>query len=140
MKEMHDIEFFDHTADIGIRLQRSSKKELFRDAAFAMFHIIEPETKYRDLVNYEITVDGQDLEELMVNWLSDLNFYFQIEGYVPLNIRLTLAANGLTAQIQGYALNRSVHNSQVEIKAVTYHKIYVRQEDGAWKTQVIFDI
>ncbi len=137
---MHEIEFFDHTADIGFRLQRPSKKELFRDAALAMFHVIEPDTRYRSLVDYEITVESQDLEELMVNWLSELNFYFQIEGYVPLNIRLTFAANGLTALIQGYVVNHAVHNSEVEIKAVTYHKIYVKQVDGLWKAQVIFDI
>ncbi|MBN1465159.1 archease [candidate division KSB1 bacterium] len=140
MKKMHDIEFFDHTADIGFRLQRPSQKELFRDAAFAMFHIIEPDTDYHDLVNYEIAADGHDLEELMVNWLSELNFTFQTQGYVPLNIRLTFAAQSLTAVIQGYAVNRTVRNSQVEIKAVTYHRIYVRQEAGVWTTQVIFDI
>jgi SHS2 domain-containing protein len=140
MEKKHDIEFFDHTADIGFRLQRPSKRELFRDAALAMFHIIEPDTNYRDLVDYEITIENDDLEELMVNWLSDLNFYFQIEGYVPLNIRLIFAEHGLTALIQGYAVNRSVHNSEIEIKAVTYHKIYVKQEADMWKMQIIFDI
>jgi SHS2 domain-containing protein len=27
-----------------------------------------------------------------------------------------------------------------EIKAVTYHQAWVREEDGAWRAQVIFDL
>jgi len=28
----------------------------------------------------------------------------------------------------------------VEIKAVTYHKLYIKKEDNNWKARIIFDI
>ena len=70
---MNDIEYFDHTADVGFRLVRPAKEDLYRDAVFGMFDIIAPTKEYRKTVDYEITVTGKDLEELMVNWLSEFN-------------------------------------------------------------------
>ncbi|MBN1480162.1 archease [candidate division KSB1 bacterium] len=137
---METIEFFDHTADIGIRLTRPTPEELFRDAAFAMFDLIAPNNKFRPVINYTITVQGVNLEELMVNWLSEINFYFQVNGYVPVNIALVVNSTCLTAKIQGDIIDRSVHNVEIEIKAITFHKIDVRQADDKWKAQVVFDI
>lgn len=138
--KMENIEFFDHTADIGIRLSRPSLKELFRDAALAMFELIAPNNKFRPILSYKISVDGKNLEELMVNWLSEINFYFQVNGYVPVYIDVVIHSTHVTAQIQGDIIDRSVHNVEVEIKAVTFHKIDVRRADNMCKAQVIFDI
>lgn len=137
---MQDIEFFDHTADVGFRLARPSLEELFRDAAFGMFDIVAPGNVFQNLVDYEIAVRADELEELLVNWLSELNFYFQVKGYVPVAISVELQENRLSAKIQGSLIDLAIHQVAIEIKAVTFHKIYVRQENNLWHAQVIFDI
>lgn len=137
---MNNIEILEHTADVGIRLSRSTREALFRDAAFGMFHIIAPKNIFQPKIEYSVTVDGADDEELMVNWLSDLNFYFQTEQYVPFEITLDIAEYKLVAHIKGDIVDRNIYNVEVEIKAVTYHKIFVSQKNGLWNAQVIFDI
>jgi len=113
---------------------------LFRDTAFGMFHIIAPDNDFHARVRYETDLESDDLEELMVNWLSELNFYFQVKHYVPVKITLSFRQSGLTARISADIVDRSIHNIQTEIKAVTFHKIMVNHEKGLWKAQVIFDI
>lgn len=137
---MQNIEYFDHTADVGIRLQRSSREALFRDAAFGMFYIIAPNNDFQAQTDYEISVENDDPETVMVNWLSELNYYFQVEGYVPVNMDIHFDDSGLHAKITGDIADPSVHNIETEIKAVTYHKIYVKQKNDAWQAQIIFDI
>ncbi len=137
---MDNIEIFEHTADIGIRLTRSTQEELFRDAAIGMFQIIAPGNIFQPQIEYTVTVDGADNEELMVNWLSDLNFYVQTKQWVPVEIELEIENHRLVAHIKGDVLNPSVHNVEIEIKAVTYHHIKVKQNKNAWQAQIIFDI
>ena len=130
---MKNIEIFEHTADVGIRLSRSTREELFQDAALAMFHIIAPENAFRSRIKYSVTVDGADDEELMVNWLSDLNYYFQTEQYVPVEIKLDMIQDKLNADIKGDIVNRNKHNIETEIKAVTYHNLQVIEtKEGTW--------
>ena len=137
---MENIEIFEHTADVGIRLKRPSREELFHDAAMGMFYIIAPENKFLPHIEYSITVVGADDEELMVNWLSELNFYFQTVLYVPVEIKLEVFDHRLDAHIYGDVIDQTTHNVEIEIKAVTYHKIYVRREHDLWAAQIIFDI
>lgn len=137
---MQDIEIFEHTADVGIRLSRSTRDELFRDAALGMLHIIAPDTDFRPHIDYTVQVTGADNEELLVNWLSELNFYFQTEQYVPVEMEFDMTAQKLVARIKGDRVDQNEHTVEIEIKAVTYHKIFVTHENGIWKAQVIFDI
>lgn len=136
---MKNIEIFEHTADTGIRLSRPTRETLFRDSAFGMFHIIAPGNIFHPKIEYSVAVDGADDEELMVNWLSELNFYFQTEQYVPVEINIQFDKDKVIAHIKGDVLKQSIHTVETEIKAVTYHKIYVKQ-NNKWHTQVIFDI
>jgi len=137
---MKDIEFFDHTADVGIRLTRPSLETLFEDAALAMFHIIAPNNEFYFNVDYEINIESNNREELLVNWLSELNFCFQVKGYVPVTFDLVLFENGLSAVVHGDVFDPSQHNVEIEIKAVTYHKMYLLQQKDHWSAQIIFDI
>ncbi len=137
---MKNIDIFEHTADVGIRLSRPTREVLFRDAALGMFSIIAPDNVFQPHFDYTVQVSGADNEELLVNWLSELNFYFQTEQYVPVEMDFDMTAQKLVARVRGDRVDQNKHNVEIEIKAVTYHKIFVRQEDGLWKAQVIFDI
>ena len=57
---MKSIEIFEHTADIGIRLERPTRELLFNDAAMGMFHIIAPGNKFQTQIEYKAIVDGAD--------------------------------------------------------------------------------
>jgi SHS2 domain-containing protein len=137
---LKNIDIFEHTADVGLRLERPSREQLFRDAAMGMFYIIAPDNLFEPTIEFTVTVDGADDEELMVSWLSELNFYFQTKQYVPVEMDIDIIDNHLVAQIKCDKVDRQRHNIEIEIKAVTFHKIYVKPEKDMWTAQVIFDI
>jgi len=135
------IEYLDHTGDTGIRLHVDSLQELFIMAAKAMFEVMCYRTAQRNDLNFEVKVEGNDLEELMVNWLSELNFLFQTEQFVLSEVpSISIEKNALHAQVTGEKFDAQRHEIHTEIKAVTYHKIYVRPEQNGWGAQIIFDI
>jgi len=46
----------------------------------------------------------------------------------------------LKAVVKGEPFQEGIHVIKTEVKAVTYHQIYVKKENGDWKAQIIFDL
>jgi len=135
------IKYLDHTGDVGIQISAASLEELFVTAAQAMFQIICPRGKAAGIEKFSIMVSGNNTEELLVNWLSELNFIFQTEGVLLGDVlEISFANDALAALIACEKINRQKHDIQMEIKAVTYHKLFVKRTKSGWRAQVIFDI
>ena len=73
------IEILDHTGDVGIKVSGSSLTSIFVQAAHGMFDIICPDNKIGNQIERRVEIEGHDLEEMFVNWLSELNYYFFVE-------------------------------------------------------------
>ncbi len=138
---MMNIEILEHTADIGLRIRAESLQELFKAAAVGMFRIICPSCSAASIKYLPVQAKGDDLEQLLVNWLSELNFIFQTEPFLLAEV-VSIQLDGLAIRAEIAGESRSLREDEIgtEIKAVTYHKIYVRQDADGWEAQVIFDI
>jgi SHS2 domain-containing protein len=130
-----------HTADLGMIAYGRNLPELFTHAAWAMFDLMSDATTIRPRQTITVEVEGIDLEDLMVRWLSELLYHYDTERFLCCAATFTvLEATRLTATVQGELLEPSRHPIDTEIKAVTYHQIAVEQVDGRWQTRVIFDL
>ena len=138
-----------HTADIKIRAFGATKNELFEHALVGMFQVIGPHAhgcvqKNGMLVcstlpkSHEIELEAQDLESLLVDflsqawWLSDVHN----EAYLDADVQL-ISEKHLRAIVHGVAITGF---DVVEIKAVTYHDLRIEQVNGRWQADIVFDI
>ncbi|MBN1541525.1 archease [candidate division KSB1 bacterium] len=131
-----------HTADIGLQITASNLEELFKAAAVELFRLIcTADDALMEKEEHTLSVEGNDLEELLVNWLSELNFLFQTEQILVAEIA-ALVINGtlLHAKFSADRFNPQRHTIHTDIKAVTYHELYVRPTQIGWEAQVIFDV
>ena len=138
---MRKYEIIDHTADIGIKAYGENLAESFENAAKAMFDIITDKSKIDSIGEYEIKLEAPDLEQLLVDWLSELLFLNTAENLVfgVFKIKIDKKNFYLNAKIFGEKFNRSKHRIGIEIKAVTYHMLKVKNE-YPFIAQVLFDI
>ncbi len=140
-----DYKVIEHMADIGLRAFGETKEKLFQNAARGMFFIITGSSGFAKQENeqyWTIKCEGANLEELLVEWLSEL-LYIHSTDFVILNdfIIKNLTNNNLQAQSYGIKINESPYNIEKEIKAVTYHNLQViKNEKGYWEATIIFDI
>ncbi|MBN2013245.1 archease [candidate division KSB1 bacterium] len=134
-------EQIEHTGDIGIKVYGESLQELFSNAALGMFDLmVDCQGVGRNVVE-EVEVAGDNLEELLVNWLQELNYLFVTEQTVFVRVDITrIDEEELTATVYGDKINPRKNEIKKEIKAVTYHEIDVRKVNNKWRAQVIFDI
>jgi SHS2 domain-containing protein len=106
-----------------------------------MFDLMSDATRIQPRLTMTIHLEGSDFEDLLVRWLSELLYLYDTQRFLYCTAAFTtLEPTRLVATVQGEPFDATRHPIDTEIKAVTYHQIAVRQADGAWQAQVIFDL
>jgi len=138
---MKKYELIDHTADIGIIAYGNTKEEAFEVAAEAMFDLICPLDKIEEKERFDIEVDAEDLESLLVTWLNELLYVFDVKKLIFKKFNVTLIGNNqLISHCFGEKFDPKKHEIIREIKAVTYNLLKIENKDNQWMIQVVFDI
>jgi len=134
-------ELLDHTADLMIRVWSADVKGLFQEAARALFAIITDLEKVTVHLSREVAVQGSGREELLVAWLSELLYLYEVKGLLFCDFALTeINEKNVKGVAMGEAFDEGRHPIKTGIKAVTYHQLEIKEQDGRWQAQVIFDI
>ena len=138
---MKRYEQFPHTADIGVRAYGKDLKELFENAAFAMFDIIaDLEELSGDTVeHFELEADSR--EELLVSWLDELlyNFYTKQLIFYEFHVE-ELTENRLKAKAMARPVGANRNRLKTEIKAATYSDLNIKKSEGRFEVEIIFDV
>jgi SHS2 domain-containing protein len=134
-------EFFEHTADLGLRVRAADLDTLFAEAATALFSaIVEDLNTVRPVQRIELRIAGDDREFLLFDWLKELLCRFDAEHLLFDRFAAHVAADGLTGAAWGEPLDRTRHELAHEVKAITYHGLRVEQTADGWLAEVIVDI
>jgi SHS2 domain-containing protein len=134
-------EFIEHTADMGFKAYGGSVGELFVHAAEAFFEAILALESIEEKIQRSIEVQAEALDDLMVGWLDEFLFLYDTEKLVFKGFQIiAIEESHIRANAWGEILDMARHEIKTVIKAVTYHKLYVRKRGGLWEAQVIFDI
>ena len=157
-------EILEHTADVGLKAHGQTLPELFANAARGMIALaleppVEPALPVPSAVEGSavegsdadaqearpsqcrlLSARGEDLEELLVHFLSEILYAVDAEGWYFSEFRIgTLEPTAIEAEGWGERGERSAHR-RVAVKAVTYHQVSVMQTATGWEAVVYFDI
>jgi SHS2 domain-containing protein len=138
---MKRYEQFPHTADIGVRVYGKDIKELFENAAFAMFDIIaDLENLSGD--NIEIfELEASDEETLLVGWLDELLYSFYTKQLIFYKFEIEeLTKTRLKARAIGRSVGANRNRLKTEIKAATYSGLKIRKSEKGLEVEIIFDV
>jgi len=134
-------ELIDHTADFGIRVFSADLQTLFADAACALYDVITELELVEGLNDIDICVSGDDLPDLMVNWLREVLYLWTGKQELVKTVKiLSLSEYGLRATVKTDTYDPERHIIKNEIKAVTYHQIQVHETAEGWEAEIIFDV
>ena len=134
-------EFFDHTADLGLRVLAPDLDGLFQQAAEGLFAVIvEPDLPTASAERLEFSVEGQRLDHLLVDWLSELLYVFESRRLLLAGFEVRVDPLGLKASARAQPLDVTRHRLLHEVKAVTYHGLRVEQTEDGWLAELILDI
>ncbi len=140
-----------HTADVGIDVSAESIEDLLAEAARGWKYSVIEDSPTEEKEEREVQLSAANLEDLMVQWLNELNFYLTVKQWILHDVvqcqirsddpqfrkESEYVANFL---ITGEPLDYEKHEICVEIKSVTYHQLEIQKVNKEYKTRIIFDI
>jgi SHS2 domain-containing protein len=138
---MKRYEQFPHTADIGVRVFGKDLKELFENAAFAMFDIIADLEGMTGETTETFKVEAADPEGLLVAWLDELLYIFYTKQLIFYKFNIEKLEEGsLRASVVGRPIAANRNRLKTEIKAATYSDLKIKKSAEGYSVEVIFDV
>lgn len=140
---MGRVEVFDHTADLGLRIEAGDLSDLFRTAAEGLFDVITADRstiRPRDEEPVELSADST--EQLLADWLNELIFRVETRYALYARFDVQVAADGrsLRGSIAGEPMDPGRHVLDHEVKAATHHALLLERTGEGWRAEVIVDI
>ncbi len=134
-------EFFEHTADVGLRAYGSSLTELFTHAAQGMAALLVERNQAGSRDTRALALQADSVDALLRAWLKELLFWFQTERFVASVYhidRITLTE--IRARVHGGTFNPDRDAPGTEIKGLTFHQFRVNHVRDGWEAELIFDV
>jgi len=135
----HEIAGFreiEHTADWELHIWAPDMVTILKMAAQGMYELSHTHLSDAPRVERSITIPFSDRETLLVDFLSELLFYGEDEDLAFDDIKLDFNGTELKAQISGAKIELQAK----EIKAVTYHRMAVRETGSGLEVNIVFDV
>lgn len=133
------FEELEHTADYLFRCSGSTIEELFTSAAMAMFSLMFDERE-KDSVKIDIRLEAEDYETLLYDLLSELLFVSEVERIVFSDIDILICDHSLEAVASGEKFDMEKHAGGTEIKGISRYGMDLKQKDGTFEVDIIFDV
>lgn len=126
----------EHTADWALKVWAPDLEMLFITAAKGMYDLSEISFAQNETQDVRIQLDAPDDETLLVDFLSELLFYGEIDNVAFHKFNLILEGSSLRALLTG----SPILSRKKEIKAVTYHNLEITERDNKLEVIIVFDV
>jgi SHS2 domain-containing protein len=134
-------EMFEHTADLGLRIQAPTLDIVFAEAGEALFAaIVEDPGAVTPVRCHRVRLENDDRELLLFDWLNELLYQFDTGHWVFGRFEAKITGGRLEGCAWGEPLDRTRHLLSHEVKAITYHGLRLEQTAAGWLAEVIVDI
>lgn len=135
--------FLDHMTDAVIEAYGETLEEAFENAAKGVNDTMVDLKTVRPDKEIKITAEGHDLYSLLFDWLDKVMLLLVADGIVTSKFSVKIKQNNgysLAGVAKGEKLDLERHRYKVEIKAVTYHEMDIKQEKGKATVRFLLDL
>jgi SHS2 domain-containing protein len=136
--------YLDHMTDAIVEAYGSSLDEAFENSAKGLINTMIDLKQISPDQEYEIIATGYDLKSLLYDWLEKVMLGLLIDNIALSDFKVKISErNGnyyLKGLTKGEALDLKKHHYKVEIKAVTYHEMEIKQAENIITTRFLLDL
>ncbi len=138
---MQPFRVLEHTADVGFEAFGATREAVFMNAARALIDLIVDLSSIAPRHHVAIQAEGSDPASLLVNWLSEILYLQDAEGWLFCDFEVrSVADHLLSAVARGEKFDRARHQVKLLVKAITYHQLALQHIPEGWRAQVYVDI
>jgi len=128
-----------HTADVKIRATPPTLETLFSEALAALMQVLYgPDRNGGE--KREITLDAEDQESLLRDFLSEVLFIAEVDGLVFSGADIHLSGGHLSAMLDGEPFDRRRHAMGTEVKGISYSGLAITHDANGYMLDIVFDV
>ena len=136
---MSGYEILEHTADVGLRAHAPTVTTLFEQATRGLCDIAGIWQRAQGS-SVAIDVEARDREGLMVDWLNEVLYVHDSRNVAVGSVEVDeVTEQRARGRIIVHPLDERAETA-IQVKAVTYHQLEVRETASGWSATVFFDI
>jgi SHS2 domain-containing protein len=125
----------EHTGELELEIAAPTEQAVFEEGFAAMRELLASERE-DEARSRRIELTAPDRPALLADWLGELAFLAETEGFVPERLAaLELGAATLAAGVEGFR-GRPPHL----VKSATYHRLTFEPAQGIWRATVVLDV
>lgn len=134
-------ETFEHTADVGLLVRGVDLPDLFLQAALGFLYVMFGDAPVRRERTMPVRAEGHGPEVLLVAWLEEILYAFEVHRFVPAEVRLLSLEEGQArGELVGEAFDPERHELAAVVKAVTYHDLTINRRQGGFEVRIVLDV
>ena len=135
------FELLDHTSDIGVLGRGNTREEALIAVSQGMSSILVDPSHIRPHEERSLRADGHDDAAQVVNWLTEILFFFDTESLVLVEFVIdSWTEEAIIGRARGETFDRTRHTLRTALKAATYHQFECRPTEHAWEIRVFLDV
>lgn len=129
----------EHTGELELEIDAATEEDTLRDAVAALHELLgsqDESGRPGEALVLDVSLSAPDRAGLLADWLSELVFLAETEGFVPEAVR-SIEMKGLrvVAEVEGHR-GRPRHL----VKAVTLHRLAFEPAQEGWRATVVLDV
>lgn len=129
--------FLDHPGEVEFLLKAGTEQEVYADALLALAELVDSGAAAGRPGVRQIELAAGDRASLLVDWLNELVYLADVDGFVPERIeRLSLQGAALEATVGG----RLEAEPTSLVKAATLTGAVFAQHGPRWQARVVLDV
>jgi len=126
---------------VGFRAHGATLEELFANAALSLISIAGETGSIEERERRNIEATGDDTESLLYAWLAEIVAVADADRLVLGRVEVTSLGKGrVTGAAYCEIYNHERHRAGTAIKAVTFHRFFVKQCPNGWVAEVFLDL
>jgi SHS2 domain-containing protein len=134
--------FLDHPSEALVEVRASSVKEVFSDAARALFDLMTDLEKIEIQESFQVQLSSSERHLLLVDWLNQLILFHEVQNVFLVQFNVEVVQNTewhLTAVVAGEKI-RENHERRLHAKSATYGQLEWNEERGNHIVRFVIDI
>ncbi len=129
------------SSELSIRLAGDSLQRILADAGAALFDLLVDMTAVEARESVTLEVEGLDSDDLMVNWMRELLYEYQVSGYMLKEFDIHESGEFFVrAEARGEKFDPDRHEEREAIGAVDERLSHLGKMGSQWTAQVSFEL
>lgn len=130
--------FLEHTSEVRLEVWAGSMGQLLTEAGEALASLLLRQVAADGSVEtHRLEIRSTDREALVVDWLNELLYRSEAEGWVPVHFD--------AVEVTGTAVRATASGPRVEqpstlVKAATHHGLHLTRHDDTLRVKVVLDV